>query len=335
MEEDKTQPKPQPPRPWPGPQRAQAWSEQQEEAQRGSPGPRRGRRGAWDGDVLFVPLDTEEGPELSRGEINKHQRGTAGEACAEPQLSPGDAHGPQELSGWDEGLGQDLCQGESESCWDSDWEELRELQPSRAEVRLSPAVSKWGECKEQELSQGDIENYQGHSDWEDSPEQCLSPGEGTSRWTLLERDAYRKQKLSQTEATSQHQVSYWKESMKPGLFRGELASSPGVSDWEEQSQQGLSLRESRSYQEHSDWEECIGQEVSKGKAKRRGLSVQPSWEDDSDRELVCDSWVQPGILSLWLQILLWQEDNDWDKVSVLELCKEGEEARLQRLAALT
>ncbi|RMC01255.1 hypothetical protein DUI87_22204 [Hirundo rustica rustica] len=298
MEEDKANPNSRSPRPFSGLRRAQALHEQQKEAKRGSIGARRGRRGALDGDLLFVRFDIEEEGEFSQGEINKCQQGTPGEACAEPQLTPGDAQSSQELSDWDEGLEQDLCQEESRSYWDlSDWEERSDQEPSQAEARRSPAVSDWEECREQESSQGDIKNYQEYSDWEESLEQCLSPGEGTSRWTLSEMDAYRKQKLSQIEARSQREVSYWEESMDQGLFQGELGSST----------------------EMSDWEESIRQEGSKCKAKRRRLSVQSSWEDDSIVSTIPKAW-------LW-------EDNDWDEVSILDLCKKGEEARLQRLAA--
>lgn len=80
-----------------------------------------------------------------------------GEACAEPQLSPGNARSSQELCDWYESLEQELSQEDSESYWDfSNLEELIEPELSQEKVKHSPAVSDWDECRKQELSQGDL-----------------------------------------------------------------------------------------------------------------------------------------------------------------------------------
>ncbi|TRZ10189.1 hypothetical protein HGM15179_016917 [Zosterops borbonicus] len=183
--------------------------------------------------------------------------------------------------------------------------------------------------------QRESRSYQEHSDWEECIGQEVSKGKAKRRGLSVQpsweddsdRDLVCDSWVQPGILSLWLQILLWQEDDDwdevTVLEMMRKKRRPGCKDWQlSHKMQGLSLRESRSYQEHSDWEECIGQEVSKGKAKRRGLSVQPSWEDDSDRDLVCDSWVQPGILSLWLQILLWQEDDDWDEVTVLEMMRK-------------
>nr|XP_005491859.1 uncharacterized protein LOC102072260 [Zonotrichia albicollis] len=109
-------------------------------------------------------------------------------------------------------------------------------------------------------------------------------------------------------------------------------------DWEKYSKADLySLRETEGYKEPSVWEESIGQglseeensvgqEFSKGNGDR--LSVQSIWEDNSDKELAQDNWKCVRVQSIGVKALLWEED-DWDKLSVLELPEQ--EDREQRL----
>lgn len=217
MEKDKVKPHSQPPRSFPGSQRAKAWSGQQEETQRGSEVPRRGRRGALHEDLLFVQFDIEEEPEIIQGEVNQNQQGTPGEGCAEP----GDARSPQQLSDWDEGLEPELCQEESGSYWD---------------------FSGWEEGREQELSQGDKDPGQELLNREESPEQRMSPGEGTSCRGLSEWDACSKQELSQEETRSQEvsegtcqrkpsEQSSWEYDSDQELRESSSVLSPWLKAW--------------------------------------------------------------------------------------------------------
>ena len=334
-----------PPSPSPSPRGAQGWSEQQEEAKRGSVGAEQeSEEGALTGDLEFSQRDGEEEPELSRGETQQQQQVTPGQACAEPELSPGDAGISQELSDWDEGLKQELSQGESGSDWDfSVLEEHSKPEPSQAEVKPSPAVSGSDECTEQELAREDIGSCPEFSDSGEYLEKRVSPLEVGSYDELSDWDVCSEQELSQEEARSYQELSDWEEDTKQGLLQGAFAGSSNLSHWEEQSQQELSPRDVGSCREHLDWEERRGQELpeeqgssaqeaAKGNAERRA-SVQSSWEDDSDREPAQDSGEHASVRSTAL-VALPREDDEWDDVSVLELHEEGEEARQQRLAGL-
>ncbi|RMC11369.1 hypothetical protein DUI87_11488 [Hirundo rustica rustica] len=80
-----------------------------------------------------------------------------------------------------------------------------------------------------------------------------------------------------------------------------------------------------TYQEVSEWEESIGQELSEDKdsigqevSKGRRPSVLSSWENDGDQDLAENSWEQSIAPTLLLQ-----EEDEWDQVSVPELCAEA------------
>ncbi|CAN8220407.1 unnamed protein product [Coccothraustes coccothraustes] len=207
-------------------------------------------KGTLAGEIELYQYDDEEDSEISQQEMNKHQEVSEGEAYTEQDLSPGEAGSYQELSPGEASTEQELSPGEAGS--------YQELCPGEA-------------CMEQELSPGEIGSYQEWSQGEDFTEQELYP----------------------EESRSYLEFSDWDECTEKGLFQ-EVGSSQKLSDSEEYSEQELSPQVS-CYQELSDWEkstgrelseeeESIGQKVSKGNINTP--SMQSSWENDSDKELM-------------------------------------------------
>lgn len=135
------------------------------------------------------------------------------------------------------------------------------------------------------------------------------------------------------------EFSDWDECMEKGLSQ-EFGSSEKPLNWEGYSEQELFHKVS-SHQELSDWEESIGQElsetedsigqkVSKGNINRP--SMEFSWENNSDNELMQDSWEHMNVHSTGVKPLL-QEEEEWNDLSALELSEEEDrETRLGHLS---
>ncbi|KAL2294268.1 hypothetical protein Nmel_007993 [Mimus melanotis] len=282
-----------PPSPSPRLLGGQALSEQQEEADRRSVlSEQESEESTLAGEIKLSQCEDKEDPELSQREKNKFQEVSQGVSCTEQELSPGEADRCQELP-----------QGEA--------------------------------CMEKELSPGEVGSYQELSPGEACTEQELSPGEVGSYQELAQGEYCMERELSPEESRSYLEFSDWEECMEKG-FSQEVGSSQKLSIWEEYSEQELS-HEASSYQELSDWEEPIGQELSKvedsiGQKVSKGNinrpSIQSSWENDNDKELMQDSWEHMSAHSTRVKPLL-QED-ELDNLSVLELSEE--EDREQRLA---
>lgn len=111
----------------------------------------------------------------------------------------------------------------------------------------------------------------------------------------------------------EQELSEWAECSQVDLFAfGDLEGCKELSDWEESILQAL-----------SEGEDSV---ASQGNGDRP--SVQSSWEDDGDQELSQDNQENVSTQSLGVKGLLREED-EWEELSVLELCEEEE--REQRL----
>nr|XP_030114542.3 uncharacterized protein LOC115491209 [Taeniopygia guttata] len=273
--------------------------------------------------------------ELSPGEVGSYQELSPGEAFLEQELSPGEVGSYQELSPGEAFLEQELSPGEVGS--------YQELSPGEAflEQELSPGeVGSYQELSpgeaflEQELSPGEVGSYQELSPGEPCTEQELSPGEVGSNHELSQGEDCTEQELYLEESRSYLEFSDWDECMEKELSQ-EVGSSQKLSNCKECSGQELSPEVS-SYQELSDWEESIGQELSeeeasigqkvfKGNINRP--SMQSSWKNDSDKELMQDSCEYMSVHSTSVKLSLQKED-EWDDLSVLELSGEDTDKRL-------
>ncbi|XP_030114542.4 uncharacterized protein [Taeniopygia guttata] len=273
--------------------------------------------------------------ELSPGEVGSYQELSPGEAFLEQELSPGEVGSYQELSPGEAFLEQELSPGEVGS--------YQELSPGEAflEQELSPGeVGSYQELSpgeaflEQELSPGEVGSYQELSPGEAFLEQELSPGEVGSNHELSQGEDCTEQELYLEESRSYLEFSDWDECMEKELSQ-EVGSSQKLSNCKECSGQELSPEVS-SYQELSDWEESIGQELSeeeasigqkvfKGNINRP--SMQSSWKNDSDKELMQDSCEYMSVHSTSVKLSLQKED-EWDDLSVLELSGEDTDKRL-------
>lgn len=102
-----------------------------------------------------------------------------------------------------------------------------------------------------------------------------------------------------------------------------------LSDWEYSEGDLFPFEDGESYKELSDWEESIlqalleGEDSAGSKGHGNRPSVQSSWEDDSDNELAQHHQENVSTQSLGVKALLREED-DWDELSVVELCEEEE-----------
>ncbi|XP_005060673.1 PREDICTED: uncharacterized protein LOC101819595 [Ficedula albicollis] len=327
-----------PPSPSPRLLGGQALTEQQEEADRRSVlSEQESEESTLAGELKVCPCDDKKNPEVSQGEMNKYQEVPQGEACTEQELSPGEADRYQELPQGEACMEKELSRGEAGTYQESFPEEAcTENELSPGEVGSYQELSSGEACTEKELSPGEVGSYQESSPGEASTEQELSPGEVGSYQELAQGEDFTEQELSPEESRSYPEFSDWKEYKEKG-FSQEVGSSQKMSTWEEHSE---GSHEVSSYLELSDWEEPIGQErskvedsigqkVSKGNVNRP--SIQSSWENDSDKELMQDNWehMRCGVHSTRVKPLL-QEEDELDNLSVLELFEEEDQE--QRLA---
>ncbi|RMB99636.1 hypothetical protein DUI87_23889 [Hirundo rustica rustica] len=209
------------------------------------------------------------------------------------ELSLGETNKHQEGSQGESCIGQEQSPARSSSCH----------QGAQGEA-----------CIEQELPLEEARSYHLLSDWDEGMEE----------------------ELSLSDAGSRHEVSDWEEYTEQGLSQGQVGSSHSLSDWEGYSQHELSHSDVGTYQDVSDWEESLDQDPSQeedtlAQKVNRETGKRPSplssWENDSNQDLVQDSWEQ----SIGTKALL-PEDDEWDNVSVLELLED--EDREPRLAGL-
>ncbi|CAN8209616.1 unnamed protein product [Coccothraustes coccothraustes] len=277
------------------------------------------------------------GQELSAAKASNNQEGSQGEGSIEQKLSAtesgshqegsqGKGSTEQELSSAESGSHQEGFQGEGSTEWELSSAESDSHQEGfqgegSTEQELSPAEtssyhkgSQGEACNEQELPLEEAGSHPELSDWEECVEEELSHG-----------DVGNYQEVSDwEEGTEKHPSQGQVEGTEQGL--SQVSSTHNLSDWEEYSEHELSHGDVSSCQEVSDWEDSIGQGMSRRNSKRP--SVESSWASDSDRDLTQDSWEQ----SIRAKPLL-QEDDEWDEISVLELCEDKDRER--RPAGLT
>lgn len=73
--------------------------------------------------------------------------------------------------------------------------------------------------------------------------------------------------------------------------------------------------------EFSQEEDSIGEEVQKGNGNQPFMLSR--WENNSDKELMQDNWEHMRLQKIGVKPLLREED-EWDKVSILNRCKKTE-----------
>ncbi|XP_053796510.1 uncharacterized protein LOC128786856 [Vidua chalybeata] len=268
------------------------------------------------GELELSQGDSEEGPELSQGEMGKYQKESQREACIEQKVSLEESGSYQEGS-----------QGEART----------EQVLSQVESGSHQEGSQGEDSTEQELSQGESSSHQKVSE---SIEKRLSQGDTSSYFDLYfdlsDWDECSKEELSQGDRDSYEDFSDWEEYPEQGHSQGETSSFLYPSDWEEYSETELSYGDVENYQEPSDWEESVSLEFSEeedssshvASSSDKTSSGKSSWESDSDQDLVQDSWEE----NTGAKPLL-QEDDEWDERSVLELRED--EDREGRAAGLT
>ncbi|XP_056370421.1 dentin matrix acidic phosphoprotein 1-like [Oenanthe melanoleuca] len=280
----------------------------------------------------LIPVGTavaaEAAPLLPRASLAPQSPTEAKPAAAAPSGAAGKEEPPEALAAPQEAQLQQLeKQGGLE-------EAAGAAVAARAqrEQSLVPRKSHMGEelrqqegVQEEELSQGGRNNPQGGSQgqecaelsqevsaWEGCTDEEMCHGEVNSSQERSEQEEYLEKGLLQ-------ELSAWQENI------GQELSQSDVKSWEE-----VSYWEGHNCQARSQEEASFGQDVSRG--NKQGPSAHSSCEDGSDPEVAQEPWEVGSNSRAWMRALAAEQD-EWDKLSVLELPLEEDHQEKWRVFA--
>ncbi|CAN8197055.1 unnamed protein product [Coccothraustes coccothraustes] len=237
----------------------------------------------------------EAGPALTSASPSLQSPTEAEPAAAAPAGAAEEGELPELLRSQGEDLGdQELLPGEDDGSNEETkfWQFLDDLEPFLVgDPELSQQVSDCGCCIAEDLPHREVTSYHQLSGWEE----------------------YLDQELSQGEASNSQDASVWEDYIEQVLPGGDVIRRAELSNGEDYVGQDL-----------SQGEVDIGQDVSRGNGSRP--SGHSSWENESDMGLTqetCEDETEHGIGTKPLA----PEDDEWDKVSILELLPEEDKDR--------